>query len=48
MGGIYEMDNKINLVSNQLGVKYPYCIFDIFNCLRNNKTVFANAYVCSC
>ena len=42
------MDSKNNLVSNQLGVKYPHCIFDIFTCNRNNNTVFANAYVCRC
>lgn len=48
MQGIYEMDIKNNLVSNQLGVKYPHCISDIFTCHRNNNTVFANAYVCRC
>ena len=48
MEGIYEMDNKNNLVSNQLGVKYPHSISNIFTCHRNNNTVFANAYVCRC
>ena len=48
MEDIYEMDSKNNLVSNQLGVKYPHCIFDIFTCNRNNNTVFATAYVCRC
>ena len=48
MEGIYEMDNKNNLVSTQLGVKYPHSISNIFTCHRNNNTVFANAYVCRC
>ena len=48
MEGIYEMDIKNNLVSNQLDFKYPYCISYIFTCHRNNNTVFANAYVCRC
>lgn len=42
------MDIKNNLVSNQLGVKYPHCISDIFTCRRNNNIVFADAYVCRC
>ena len=36
------------LVSNQLGVKYPHGIFDIFNCYRSDNTVFDNVYVCLC
>ena len=42
------MDNKNNLVSNQLAAEYPYCLFDIYTWHRNNYSVFLNAYVYSC
>ena len=42
------MDNKNNLVSNQLIAKYPHCIFNILAQYRDSDTVFAHADVCIC
>ena len=47
MEGIYEMDNKNNLVSNSLGVKYSHGISDIFAWDRIDYSVFLNADVYS-
>ena len=48
MEGIYEMDNKNNLISNQLAAEYPYCLSDTYTWHRNNYSVFLNADVYSC
>lgn len=48
MEGIYEMDNKNNLISNQLAVKYPHCISDIPARHRNNYSIFLDADVYRC
>ena len=42
------MDNKNNLISNQLAAEYPYCLSDIYTWHRNNYSVFLNADVYSC
>ena len=42
------MDNKNNLIPNQLGVKYSHSISDIFAWDRNDYSVFLNADVYSC
>lgn len=42
------MDNKNNLVSNQLAAEYPYSLSDIYTWHRNNYSVFLNADVYSC
>ena len=34
------MDNKNNLISNQLGVKYSHCLSDIYTWHRNNYSYF--------
>ena len=48
MEGIYEMDNKNNLVPNQFAVKHFDCLSDILAQRRNSDTVLANADVCIC
>ena len=42
MEGIYEMDIKNNLISNQLAAQCSYCISDIPAWYRNSLTVFAD------
>lgn len=36
------MDNKNNLVSNQLDVEHPHCLSDIYTWHRNGTTIFAD------